>query len=165
QKDVSKDVTKLRAEQPDAPLATAELQGGWFAQVGGKLSEKQEGVTAEQIQNLTLYAWQMGDTITNYYMLFGGTNFDDWAARKLITSYDYNAPIREHGGVDARYQRVRALGQMIREHGAKLTRAEAVEVELTGTDGDVQAAERRAQDGSRYIFVRTNQHDSPRTGT
>jgi hypothetical protein len=165
EKDLRADITKLRSEQPDAPLATTELQAGWFAEVGGKLSEKQDGVTAAQIQNLTLFAWQMGDTLTNYYMLFGGTNFDDWGARNLITSYDYAAPIREHGGVDARYQRVWALGQMIREHGTRLTRAEPVEIEANLSDKDVEIAGRRAQDGSRYFFVRTENRSGPHEGT
>jgi hypothetical protein len=154
----------LRAAQPDAPLATTELQGGWFSNVGGQLSDQQDGLTAAQIQNLTLYAWQMGDTITNYYMLFGGTNFDDWGARDITTTYDYNAPIRENGGVGDRYQRVWALGHMLAEHGAKLVRAQAVDVTSTTTDKDVEIAERRAPDGSRYVFVRTENHDSPRAG-
>jgi hypothetical protein len=153
-----------RAQQPDAPLMTTEMQGGWFAKVGGKLSEQQPGVTAAQIQNITLYAIQNGETAMNYYMLFGGTNFDDWAGRDLITSYDYNAPIREAGGVTERYQRVWALGHMLREHGPKLVRAEAVPVTASATDPDVEVAERRAQDGSRYLFVRTENHQAARAG-
>ena len=158
-------IEKLRQEQPDAPLATTELQGGWFAQVGGKLSEDQDGVTASQINNLTLFAIQNGETILNYYMLFGGSNLGDWAARELTTTYDYNAPIREWGGVGDRYQRVWALGHMLREHGANLARSEVVECEVTGTQKDVTVVERRAPDGSRYFFVRTSQHTESRAGT
>jgi len=66
----------------------------------------------------------------NYYMLFGGTNPGDWAARSLTTSYDYNAPIREWGGVDERYQRVWPW-RMLREHGPKLTRADAVSCDVS----------------------------------
>jgi len=157
-------IDKLRREQPDAPLATTELQGGWLSVVGGKLSERQDGLTAAQIQNITLFAWQQGETITNYYMLFGGTNFDDWGGRNITTTYDYAAPIRENGGVDDRYQRVRALGQMIREHGAKLVRSLPVKIQAKATDSDVQITERRAVDGSRYIFVRTDDHKNPRGG-
>jgi hypothetical protein len=158
-------IAKLRREQPDAPLATTELQGGWFAQVGGKLSEDQDGVTAAQINNLTLFAIQNGETILNYYMLFGGTNPGDWAARDLTTTYDYAAPIREWGGVGDRYQRVWALGHMLREHGADLARSEAVDCDVTGTQKDVQVVERRTPAGGRYFFVRTSQHDEPREGT
>jgi hypothetical protein len=158
-------VDKLRREQPDAPVATTELQGGWFSQVGGKLSEDQDGVTASQINNLTLFMIQNGETLLNYYMLFGGTNPGDWAARDLTTSYDYAAPIREWGGVGDRYQRVWALGHMLREHGAKLARSQAVECDVNVPQKDVTVVMRRAPDGSRYLFVRTSQHSEPREGT
>jgi hypothetical protein len=165
EKDVRHNLEKLRSQQPDAPLATTEMQGGWFSKVGGKLSDQQDGLTAAQIQNLTLFSWQLGETITNYYMLFGGTNFDEWGARTMTASYDYDAPIREHGGVGDRYQRVWALGQMLREHGPKLARAESVNVDATATDKDVQIAERKAKDGGRYIFIRTENHTASLAGT
>lgn len=163
-KELEPHIDELRREQPDAPLATTELQGGWLSVVGGKLSDRQDGLTAAQIQNLTLFAWQMGQTITNYYMLFGGTNFDDWGGRNITTTYDYDAPIRENGGVGDRYQRVWALGRMIREHGSRLVRSQLVEIDAKTTDGDVKIAERRAPDGSRYFFVRTDNHRAPRAG-
>ena len=165
EKEYGSAIKTLRKDQPDAPLATTELQGGWFANVGGKLSEEHEGMTPAEIQNITLFAWQNGMTLTNYYMLFGGTNFDDWGSRTLLTSYDYNAPIREHGGVGERYQRVWALGHMLEEHGPKLVRSHAADIDTTATDNDVKIAERVAQDGSRYIFVRTENHSLSRTGT
>jgi hypothetical protein len=163
--EIQKDIEKLRREQPDAPLMTTELQGGWFSQVGGKLSEDQEGVTASQINNLSLFAIQNGDTLMNYYMLFGGTNPGDWGARDLTTSYDYNAPIREWGGVGDRYQRVQALGRMLGEHGARLARSEIVDCEATVPQRDVTVVMRRASDGGRYLFTRTSQHAEPRAGT
>lgn len=158
-------IGKLRVEQPDAPLGTTELQGGQFAQVGGTLSEQQDGLTAAQINNLTLFAIQSGETLLNYYMLVGGSNFGDWAARDLTTTYDYNAPIREWGGIGDRYQRVWAIGHMLQEHGVRLARAEAVECDVTNTLNDVSVVERRAMDGSRYFFVRTSEHREPREGT
>jgi hypothetical protein len=160
-----KDIEKLRAEQPDAPLGTTELQGGWFSNVGGKLSENQDGVTAAQINNLTLFAIQNGETLLNYYMLFGGTNPGDWAARDITSTYDYNAPIREWGGVGDRYQRVWAIGHLLEEHGAELARAKTVACAVTTSQKDVTVVMRRAPDGGRYLFIRTAQHDGPRAGT
>lgn len=160
-----KDIEKLRAEQPDAPLGTTELQGGWFSNVGGKLSENQDGVTAAQINNLTLFAIQNGETLLNYYMLFGGTNPGDWAARDITSTYDYNAPIREWGGVGDRYQRVWAIGHLLEEHGAELARAKTVACSVTTSQKDVTVVMRRAPDGGRYLFIRTSQHDEPRQGT
>ena len=158
-------ISKLRAEQPDAPLMTTELQGGWFSNVGGKLSQDQEGVTAAQINNITLCAMEQGDTLMNYYMLFGGSNLGDWGARDITTTYDYNAPLREWGGVDDRYQRVWAIGHMLQEHGAKLARTEVVDCDVTGTPNDTIVTLRRAADGSRYVFIRTTQHTEAREGT
>ena len=157
-------IEQLRDEQPDAPLATTELQGGWFAKIGGKLSEEQDGITAAQINNLTLFMIQNGETILNYYMIFGGTNPGDWAARNMISSYDYNAPIRECGGVGERYQRVQAIGKMLREHGAQLTRSVVVDVEAQTSQKDVTVVERLAADGGRFFFVRTSQHTESRVG-
>ena len=161
---VRDDIEKLRREQPDAPLMTTELQGGWFSKPGGKLSEDQEGLTPAQIQNLTLFVIQNGETLLNYYMLFGGTNLDDGAGRDITATYDYAAPIREHGGVGERYARTWALGHLLREHGGRLARSEAVPLEVKAPDQDVQVALRRSPDGGRYYFVRTNQHDQPRKG-
>lgn len=163
--DIQKDIEKLRREQPDAPLMTTELQGGWFSDVGGELSQDHSGLTASQINNLTLFSIQNGDTILNYYMLFGGTNPDGWAARNITSSYDYNAPIREWGGVGARYQRVWALGHMLQQYGAELARANAVACDVTVQQKDVSVAMRQAPDGSRFLFVRTSQHTEPRSGT
>ena len=158
-------IQNLRREQPDAPLATAELQGGQFSEIGGKLSEDQDGLTASQINNLTLFTIQNGETMLNYYMVFGGSNLGDWAARGFTTTYDYNAPIREEGGVGDRYQRVWAIGHMLREHGIRLARAVAVDSYVTTSQKDVTVVMRRAPDGSRYVFVRTSQHTEPRAGT
>jgi hypothetical protein len=158
-------IDKLRREQPDAPVATTELQGGWFSKVGGQLSEDNSAMNGPQINNLTLFAIQNGETMLNYYMLFGGSNLGDRAARDLTTSYDYAAPIREWGGVGERYQRVWALGHMLRAHGADLARTVAINAEVQVSQPDVTVVERRATDGGRYFFVRTSQFDQPREGT
>ncbi|HSY44068.1 MAG TPA: beta-galactosidase, partial [Candidatus Acidoferrum sp.] len=160
----SNDVEKLRREQPDAPLGTTELQGGWFSNVGGQLSQDQDGLTAAQINNLTLFMIQNGESLLSYYMLFGGTNPDDWGARGITTTYDYAAPIREWGGAGERYQRVWAIGHMLQEHGVKLARSSAVNCDVT-TQNDVTVVERRAPDGSRYFFVRNSQNRERRQGS
>jgi len=164
-KELSGKIARQQTQQPDAPVMTTEMQGGWFSKVGGKLSDQQDGVNAAQIQNISLYAMQCGETAMSYYMLFGGTNLDDTAAWTMTTTYDYNAPIRECGGVGDRYARVWALGHMLLDHGAKLARSGDVPVDATTGDPDVGAAERRSQDGSRYIFVRNNNPTVPKKGT
>ncbi len=124
------DVEKLRREQPDAPLMTTELQGGWFTTGLGAppirpdADRYRNDLGPEQINNLTLLVWAHGETMSNYYMAFGGTNLGDTAAENISTSYDYSAPIRECGGVGDKFLRVKALGAFIKEHGAKLARGD-----------------------------------------
>jgi len=161
----------LREQQPNAPMMTAEMQGGWFTQLPHEqmlqpdVDRYREDLPPAQLNNITLLALQNGETIINYYMLFGGTNFGDTGAHYLATSYDYSAPIRECGGVGEKYLRVKAIGQMLKEHGEKLARSEAVPCQTNTGAKDVTAVERRATDGSRYIFIRTAQHTENRHGT
>ena len=59
---------------------SAELQGGWYSEVGGKLAEDLEGTAPVQTDNIALFELQLGYSLINHDMLFGGTNFDDWAS-------------------------------------------------------------------------------------
>ena len=89
-------LTMLDDYQPEKPRMVTELQGGWFAQFGpGEKLSADKGYTPEQIAHVTLLAWAHGYSGTNYYMGFGGTNFGDWAAAGITTTYDYAAPVRE----------------------------------------------------------------------
>jgi hypothetical protein len=160
-----RDIGMLDRYQPNKFRMITELQGGWFSQVGGQLSESQ-GFDASHINHVTLFAWEHGFTVTNYYMGFGGTNFGDWAAAQITTTYDYDAPVRECGGVTDRYLAVKALGNFIGEHGPNLARAKSEQFSVQQkTDNDVVVSLRRAIDGSRYLFVRTEQRLGSRKGT
>jgi len=163
-------IDSMRKEQPDAPLMTAELQGGWFTGVGGvpdlrtTVDHYGNGIGPEQITNLTLFCMQNGVTMINYYMLFGGTNFGGHPGRGIATSYDYSAPIRENGGVGAKYLQVKALAAMLREHGPKIARSKAVRVSAHAGHEDVGLAARQSPDGSMYVFIRKNRDGHPRQG-
>ncbi|HUJ10369.1 MAG TPA: beta-galactosidase [Verrucomicrobiae bacterium] len=144
----------LRLAQPDAPVIVPELQGGWFAQVGHQLSEDQEGIDATQINHLTLLNLQEGTTILNYYMLFGGSNFGDWASRDQLSTYDYFAPIREPGGVGDKYLAVKAIGLMLLKHGASLARSRIIPCEVEASQKDVNFAIRRGSARDTFVFCR-----------
>jgi Glycosyl hydrolases family 35 len=160
----------IAAEQPDAPLMTAELQGGWFDKVTGPQSFRTDedyytpSLNPAQINNLTMMCLQKGVTLMNYYMLFGGTNMGAWAGRNIATSYDYTSPIRECGGVGEKFLRVKGIAQMIREHGVALAQSVAVPVKAQTAQDDVEVAARQAPDGSFYLFVRTSQYKADRNG-
>jgi hypothetical protein len=160
-----KRVRDLLAAQPDAPAMISELQGGWFSAVGGKLSEDQPGLTAEQLNAHTLLAIQEGATILNYYVLFGGTNFGLWAGRGNTTTYDYYAPIREPGGVADKYLAVKALGLMLQEHGAALARSRLVPCQAETGGTEVTVSERRTRTGGIYLFFRNHVVKEARRGT
>ncbi len=154
----------LRKFQPQAPLMVMEEQGGWFSENGGLLAEDQAGITASQINNLTLYNIQNGLAAVNYYMLFGGTNFGDRTPPNITTSYDYFAPIREDGAVGEKYRAVSALGAMLQEYGPKLVRSVLLPDKPTQTDENVEVAIRLDPEGDKFVFVRNRLHDAPKSG-
>lgn len=151
--------------QPGKPLISGELQGGWMSEVGGKLSWEQDGLMPVQTQNITLYALQRGFCGINYYMTVGGTNFDDWGARQMTTTYDYAAAIAENGSINERYRRFQGLAHLLKEHGTKIARADVLPIEYISTDPDVKLALRKASNGDRYYFVRTEEHTRHHFGT
>ncbi|HTS17685.1 MAG TPA: beta-galactosidase [Verrucomicrobiae bacterium] len=153
-KSVEERLRKLHTEQPNAPVIVPELQGGWFAQVGHQLSEDQEGIDATQINHLTLLNLQEGTMILNYYMLFGGSNFGDWASRDQLSTYDYYAPIRECGGVGDKYLAVKAIGLMLQQYGASLARSQPVHSDTDAADKELAIAVRRGALGDRFVFCR-----------
>ncbi len=147
-------LARLRREEPDSPLAITELQGGWFSTVGGVLPAEQDGVDGAQANMLTKTALELGVTSFSYYMGFGGTNFD-WAAKKLTTTYDYAAPIREPGGLWDKYYAVRGIGQSLQILGSVLTRAGSVQPGPQCTNANVTVSE-RINASSAVLFVREN---------
>jgi hypothetical protein len=145
-------IADQHAAQPWAPKMITEFQGGWFGGVGGQAASELIGLDAAQIRALTLWAIGNGATGLNYYMLFGGTNFGDWAAEGITTSYDYNAPIREWGGVGDRYEEVRRIGNFLQQYGADIARSEPVDLSAADSAYTKYVA-RRGPSGRTYVFV------------
>ena len=74
---------KMHRDEPNSPLSVAELGTGYYSKFGGKLSEDEEGTDALQTNALTKTIIENGVTYLNYYLGWGGTNFD-WAAKGVI---------------------------------------------------------------------------------
>ena len=148
--------------QPEVFLGITELQGGWFSQIGGGLSG---GHNAAQITQVTLTAIERGCTMINYYMFFGGSNFGYSAASTVTQSYDYNAPLREWGGMGDRYYAVKAIGQMLKDHGQQLIHSHPIELTIEGDHPDVSIYVRQSDDGSQFFFVRNSREHESRSGT
>jgi hypothetical protein len=155
----------LAKYQPEKFRTVIELQGGWFTSLGDR-QRLPGGYTAAQIQHVAIAALEHGVTAMNFYMYFGGTNFGDLAPRFIATTYDYQAPIREPGGVGERWRATAGH----RSHAAR-TRPAVGAVAAGGDrhrgkpDKDVTIAMRTAADGARFIFVRNDQEKQPRKGT
>ncbi len=147
-------LTQLRSEQPDAPMGVTELQGGWFSEFGGKLSVDQPGVDGAQLNMLSKTAIERGVTFFNYYMGFGGTNFD-WAAQNLTTTYDYAAPLREPGGLWEKYYAARGIGDSLRLFGRVIARADLVADGAKSENPQVSVT-LRAHGKSGAVFIREN---------
>jgi hypothetical protein len=159
-----KRISDIGAPQPERPRAVTELQGGWFAQVGGKLSEEM-GYNAAQLHQLGMVCLEQGVTTINYYLVYGGSNFGRSAAQQLIQSYDYDAPVREWGGVGPRYQALAMLGNMLKEHGTALAQTKLVNAKVEGAPGSLHVTVRKADDGATFVFVRTDNRIQPQSGS
>ncbi len=152
---------ELHRDIPNAPIGIAELQGGWFARFGGKLSVDQPGVGPEQLDSLTKLALADGAVFLNYYMGHGGTNFD-WAAETITTTYDYAAPVREGGGLWGKYYAMRGLGQFLSQAGPVLARAHAQPGAARASSTSVKAVLRHNH-AAGFLFIQELQDQPAQT--
>jgi hypothetical protein len=153
----------LRTKQPDAPGFVTELQGGWFALVGDKLSEDNYS-DSRHYNAISLMSLLGGASGLNTYMFVGGTHFGGWQARGQTTTYDYNAPIREWGARGAKYLAAEGINQFIRENEAQLLRANGGPCELQGAPTNVFGGVRVGPDGTRFVFLDNTDPKNPVSG-
>lgn len=147
-------VTAINAQskaQPWAPKMVTEFQGGWFGGVGGQAAIEQDGINDAQIKALTIWSIANGMTGLNYYMLFGGTNFGDWAGQGITTCYDYNCPIREWGGEGAKFAAVKSVGDVLKTRGTDIARSNEVPSSRRSI-GTVTSVTRRGPSGTNYVY-------------
>ena len=85
-------------------------------------------------------------------------------ARGQLTSYDYNAPIRETGAVGPRYAAVKGIGAMLAKWGETLASSDKVKISgVTGGDG-IEFTVRAAKSGERLVFAFNKDRKSPKSG-
>ncbi|GAA1993791.1 beta-galactosidase [Isoptericola halotolerans] len=101
----------LRRHQPTGPLMCTEFWDGWFDSWG-----LHHHVTAPEANAADLDALLAAGASVNLYMFHGGTNFgftsganDKGTYRPLTTSYDYDAPLAEHGAPTAKFHALRTV--------------------------------------------------------
>lgn len=145
-------IQDLKQVQPNAPAFVCELQGGWFSTVGGGLSEDSY-LDGRHARGMALMAMAGGATGLNYYMFFGGTHFAGWGARRMTTSYDYGAALKESGGVGEKYAAVKGIGEFVRLYETGLARSKAVDCEVSADPEKLTVGLRQAADGTYFLFV------------
>ena len=107
-------IEKLEKLQPNGPLFVTELWVGWFTH----WRKKSNIVKVKDVKKAVTKILERGGSF-NLYMAHGGTNFgfmnganadDDGSNYEAdVTSYDYDAPVTETGGVDEKYDMLKQL--------------------------------------------------------
>jgi len=151
-----------------APIAVAELQGGYFSGWG---QSDYDGVRralgpsfAEVIDGSVL---GQGATIVSVYMVAGGTSWGYHAAPNTATSYDYAAPIHEWGTPSSGYGALKRTGMFVDAFGDLLaaTRSEGTNGAVTATNPSLLYAVRQAVDGpqrgARLLVLRNTDPTHP----
>jgi len=99
----------LRRHQPTGPLMCMEFWNGWFDSWGGQHHVAPAAANAQDLDDLLA-----AGASVNLYMFHGGTNFgltnganDKGTYLPITTSYDYDAPLAEHGAATAKYHALR----------------------------------------------------------
>lgn len=95
----------LRRHQPTGPLMCTEFWDGWFDAWGQHHRTSDPAESARDLDDLLA----VGASV-NLYMFHGGTNFSGrnganhkGAYTPTVTSYDYDAPLREDGSPGPKY--------------------------------------------------------------
>ncbi|CAI9117606.1 OLC1v1019017C1 [Oldenlandia corymbosa var. corymbosa] len=84
----------FRPNSPNKPVIWTEDWDGWYTSWGGRIPHR----PVEDIAFAVARFFQRGGSLMNYYMFFGGTNFERTSGGpNQITSYDYDAPVDEYG--------------------------------------------------------------------
>ncbi|CAL9441998.1 Beta-galactosidase [Streptomyces sp. enrichment culture] len=102
--------------RPDDPAMCMEFWCGWFDHWGTEHVVREPGDAADALAEIL----RSGASV-NVYMAYGGTNFSTWAGANTadpatgerylptVTSYDYDAPIDERGGVTEKFHAFRKV--------------------------------------------------------
>jgi beta-galactosidase len=101
----------LRRHQPTGPLMCMEFWNGWFDSWGLHHHVAPSEANAQDLDDLLA----AGGSV-NLYMFHGGTNFgftnganDKGTYLPITTSYDYDAPLAEHGAVTPKWHAMREV--------------------------------------------------------
>ncbi|EPS73924.1 hypothetical protein M569_00825, partial [Genlisea aurea] len=112
---------------PNSPKMWTENWTGWFKSWGGRDPHR----TAEDVAYAVARFFQRGGIFQNYYMYHGGTNFGRSAGGPYITtSYDYDAPLDEYGGLNQpKYGHLKQLHRVLHSIEKQLTDGNVTDID------------------------------------
>ena len=129
---VGRSVRQTREAEYNMPTLSGDVPGGgglWSAYVrlpesGGwqvpPLDHRDYNVVAKTV-------WMEGAAQSNFYTVFGGTNFGYWGASYMETSYWNRPPVQcallEPGGLWETYYTVKLIGQWLKTFGVQQVRS------------------------------------------
>ncbi len=130
------DLSRMRQCQHDAPLLVTEYWDGAFDWWGGE----HHTVDPQTAARRALEAVGCGAQV-NHYMFHGGTNFEFYGSRLVhghdayqTTSYDYDAPIAEGGGLTEKYYLMRLVNLASAHLGPWLAQSMLPEEPIAGLE-------------------------------
>jgi beta-galactosidase len=104
---IAEKLVQTRSVWPDNPMMVSELWSGWFDSWG---ASSHTGKSAASLDRTLHQLTAVGSSGWSHWMLAGGTNWGYWGGRTvggdaihMTTSYDYDAPISEYGGLKPKY--------------------------------------------------------------
>ena len=109
---IDEQFAKLKEMRPDTPLMCSEFWSGWFDKWGARHETRPAEDMVAGIDEMLSKGISF-----SLYMTHGGTSFGHWAGANSpgfapdVTSYDYDAPIREYGWASEKYYKLRKVLQ------------------------------------------------------
>ena len=103
---------RLGELRPDAPKMCSEFWSGWFDKWGARHETRPAKDMVDGIDEMLSKGISF-----SLYMTHGGTSFGHWAGANSpgfapdVTSYDYDAPINEHGAQTEKFVKLREVLQ------------------------------------------------------
>jgi hypothetical protein len=104
---IAEKLVQTRAAWPDNPMIVSELWSGWFDNWG---ASRHNHKTPERLDMILHQLTAVGASGWSHWMWAGGTNFGYWGGRTvggdtihMTTSYDYDAPVSEYGGLPEKF--------------------------------------------------------------
>lgn len=139
-------IDKHFASHPDQPALWTEHWPGWYDIWGCPRHRR----TPQEVAYASARFVAAGGTGINYYMWHGGTNFDRESMYLQATSYDFDAPLDEHGCETTKSRHLGRLHGILQDHAHVLLAAERPAPEPLG-EGQVAYDYRHA--GRRLTFL------------